>query len=151
MSDNIANVVPVGFDSLSPHQTLDSSQELPARTDKGQFPKGVSGNPNGRPPGRKNQITALKQDMELAIRQHVRPEKIKKIVEKMANKAANGNVAAAKLIFDHFLSKVTDTEDTADKSGGITIRIENATFAANQSKSPKVIVATEGEFTEVKQ
>lgn len=144
MSDIIANEVTTGFDSQSPHQ----SQPL-ARTDKGQFPKGVSGNPSGRPPGRKNQITTLKQDMELAIRQHVRPEKIKRIVEKMANKAANGNVAAAKLILDHFLSKMTDTEDAADKSGGITIRIENATFAAQQKAPPKVIVATEGEFSEV--
>lgn len=145
MSDNIANVVPVGFDSLSPHQS-----ELPQRTDKGQFPKGVSGNPSGRPAGRKSQITALKQEMELAIRSHVRPDKLKKIVEKMANKAANGNVAAAKLILDHFLSKVTDTEDAGDKTGGITIRIENATFAAQAKQSPpKVIVATEGEFTEV--
>jgi hypothetical protein len=150
--DDIANVIVSGSDSHLPLQTT-SSQELqpPVRTDKGQFPKGVSGNPAGRPAGRKNQITALKQDMELAIRQHVRADKIKKIVEKMANKAANGNVAAAKLILDHFLSKVTDTEDTADKSGGLTIRIENATFAANQSKqSHKIIVATEGEFTEVK-
>lgn len=145
MTDNIANVVLVGSDSPSPHQT-----DVPVRTNAGQFPKGTSGNPLGRPVGRKNQITQLKQDMEIAIREHVHTAKVKKIVEKMANKAANGNVAAAKLILDHFLSKVTDTEDVGDKTGGITIRIENATFAA-QSKTPKVIVATEGEFTEVKQ
>lgn len=140
--DNIANVVVMGSDSPLPLQQ--------ARTEAGQFPAGQSGNPAGRPKGRKSQITALKQEMELAIRSHVRADKIKKIVEKIANKAANGNVAAAKLIFDHFLSKAIDSEDASDKSAGITIRIENATFAATKPATPKIVVAAvEGEFTEV--
>lgn len=118
------------------------------RDGSGRFPKGMSGNPAGRPTGRKNEIVQLKQEMELAIRSHVHPEKLKKIIEKMINKAMNGNIAAAKLIFDHFLSKATETEDAVKDSGGITIRIENATFKAQAEE--KQIVAVEGKFEELK-
>jgi hypothetical protein len=153
VSEIIANELTVGFDSQSPHQSeiVPTGTTQPARTDAGQFPKGVSGNPAGRPVGRKSEITALKQDLEVAVRRHVRPEKIKKILEKMVNKAANGNVQAAKLIFDHFLTKATDTDDAHDNSSGIRIVIENATFKAVQATQATQVVVTpvEGEFSEV--
>jgi hypothetical protein len=117
--------------------------DTPVRTESGQIAKGSpSLNPLGRPLGRKTQITELKQELELAVRKHVDPYKIKKIVEKIANKAANGNVPAAKLIFDHFLSKASDTEDASDNSGRITVVVENATFAVTPKPTNVAIEAT---------
>lgn len=113
------------------------------RTESGQFPKGVSGNPAGRPKGRRNEIVALKQEMELAVRTHADPHKVKKVVEKVLNKAMNGNIPAAKLIFDHFLSKATDAEDEGDKSQAIIFRIENATFGAPKQEAQPVDVKFE--------
>ena len=117
------------------------SKEL--RTADGRFPAGVSGNPAGRPKGRRNEIVALKQEMELAVRTHADPYKVKKVVEKVLNKAMNGNIPAAKLIFDHFLSKATDAETEADTSRAIVFRIENATFAAKQEDAKPIDVKFE--------
>lgn len=108
------------------------------RTEKGQFLAGVSGNPKGRPKGSKSEVTQLKTDIELALRQHVHPEKLKKVVEKVLNKAANGNMAAAKLIFDYFLSRVSDGEDNGNAPPAIKVVVENITIA-KQPQSIEVI------------
>jgi hypothetical protein len=118
------------------------------RTDKGQFPVGVSGNPKGRPKGSKNEIVALKQDMELALRQHVDPHKVKRVLEKVLNKAANGNMAAAKLVFDYFLSRVSDGDESGKEQPSIRVIVENATFKVEQEKQqPQVIELTHVEET----
>jgi hypothetical protein len=116
----------------------------------GTFPTGVSGNPLGRPKGKKNQLTELKQDLEIAVRKSLPVSRITKIVEKVAEMAEAGNLRAAKLILDKVISNAKDVDDTDNKGvGGITIRIENATFAAKreQTQTP----ALDAEFTEVKQ
>jgi hypothetical protein len=117
-----------------------------ARTDTGQFEKGVSGNPAGRPKGRKNEIIELKQDLEIAIRKHLTPDKVARIVDKMVQLAENGRVGAAKLLLDKVVSNARDGDEMDDKSrGGITIRIENATFAKQRENTE----AVDGHFTEV--
>lgn len=113
---------------------------LPVRAPDGRFPAGVSGNPAGRPAGRKNEITALKQDLEIAIRKSVRPEQVARIVQKVVNKAMNGNLQAAKLILDKVMSNAGEPEDAQKQGGGIRIVIENATFAA--SNKPATVVPT---------
>jgi hypothetical protein len=119
------------------------------RTDRGQFPVGISGNPKGRPKGSKNEIVALKQDMELALRQHVDPHKIKKVLEKVLNKAANGNMAAAKLVFDYFLSRVADGDESGKEQPSIRVIVENATFKVEQERQqPQVIEVTQVEEIE---
>lgn len=122
-----------------------TDSSLPTRTASGQFPQGVSGNPAGRPPGRKSEIVSLKQELEIAIRQHVDTRKIKKIVDKLVNKAMNGNLQAAKLILDKVLPNAGETEDEQGGKGAIRIVIENATFAAKAAPQPPI----EGESAEV--
>lgn len=107
------------------------------RTETGQFKAGISGNPRGRPKGSKSEVTQLKTDIELALRQHVHPEKLKKVVEKVLNKAANGNMAAAKLIFDYFLSRPTEGDEKGDATPAIRVVVENITIA----KQPQVLEA----------
>lgn len=109
------------------------------RNENGQFPVGVSGNPKGRPKGSKNEVATLKADIELAMRQHVKPEKLMKVVEKVLNKAANGNMAAAKLIFDYFLSRVSDGDDNNAEQPAIRVIVENATFKIEQEKKNDVV------------
>jgi hypothetical protein len=140
VSGSIANAVSEEFDSPTPLQTV-------PRTDTGQFPKGVSGNPAGRPPGRKSEIVALKQDLEFAVRSHVDPRKVKKIIDKLVNKAMNGNLQAAKLILDKVLSNAGEVEDEVGVKGGIRIIVENATFAATGATPAKPAIP--GESTEV--
>jgi hypothetical protein len=120
----------------SPEFALSTPDASVTRTESGQFPKGTSGNPAGRPPGRKGEIVALKQDLEVAIRSHVDPRKIAKIINVVVNKAMNGNLQAAKLILDKVLSNAGETEDEVGGKGSIRIVIENATIAAVAASRP---------------
>ncbi len=106
------------------------------RNEQGQFLKGKSGNPAGRPKGKKNEITELKQDLEIALRTHISQDQVKKIIDAMVLEALAGGVGAAKLILDKVLSNARDSDDASDNSGGITIRIENLTAAAMANAEP---------------
>jgi len=115
-----------------------------ARTDVGQFQKGVSGNPLGRP--RKSEIIELKQSMEIALREHVKPAQLTRILTRVVNMAIGGDVKAAKLILEFFVSKARDTEDAPDASRTYVFKIENATFGAitepQQNSNSNVIDVT---------
>jgi hypothetical protein len=115
------------------------------RSESGQFVKGVSGNPAGRPKGSKNKITELKQDLEVAVRSNVNPQDISDIVERMVIEAKTGNVQAAKLILDKTISNAKESEDPTAEAGGILVRIENATLSvAEREPNPPI----EGEVSE---
>lgn len=116
------------------------------RNDKGQFVEGVSGNPKGRPKGRKNQLTELKQDLEIAVRSKMSGAKVQNIVNKMCELAEEGNVGAAKLILDKVITNARDTDDVGGQDGGWTFVIKNVTVQREENNSPD---AVEGEFTEV--
>jgi len=94
----------------------------------GKFVKGVSGNPNGRPRGKKNLITNLKQDLEIAVRENMSPERVKAVVDAMFQAALEGNVGAGKLILDKVLSNAREAEDEKDTSTGLKIIIERASL-----------------------
>lgn len=113
------------------------------RNDRGQYVKGQSGNPAGRPKGRKNELTELKQDLEIAVRKNVKPDDIKNIVQRMVDEALSGSVGAAKLILDKVLSNARDGDDAPDIQGGITIRIENLTQNPEKEVTGVVIENTE--------
>jgi hypothetical protein len=105
----------------------------------GQFVKGSSGNPAGRPLGSKNRIALLKREMEEAIRENLDVGVLKKIVSSMAAEAINGNVSAAKLILDKVMSNAKVEDDAGEDRPEIVIRIENLTAGALKDVSGEVI------------
>lgn len=122
--------------------------EVVVRDDAGKFTEGQSGNPAGRPPGTRNKLVSVKQKLELAVRDGMTAGRLTRIINKMADMAEKGDVKAARLILDKFISPASiGDEQSEDKGqGGITIRIENATFAKTQLSPPPIDV----EFTENK-
>lgn len=100
------------------------------RDESGKFLKGVSGNPAGRPKGRKNVITTLKQDLEIAIRENLTVADVQNVVKSMLAEALNGNVGAGKLILDKVLSNAKEADDEKEQGGGLKIVIEHANIDA---------------------
>lgn len=112
------------------------------RDAKGRFPKGVSGNPKGRPLGAKGRIVKAKQELETLLREDiVNAEQIRGIWLSMVAEAQNGNVSAAKLILDKVMSNAKVDEDVNEGRDGITIKIENVTLPGHEK------AAIEGDFT----
>lgn len=114
------------------------------RSEAGTWVKGQSGNPKGRPKGKKNIITGLKQDLEIALRSNLSQKDVEGVVASMLAEALNGNVGAGKLILDKVMSNAREAEDEKQAGGGLTIRIENATL---ESLQQTVIESTAEEIT----
>lgn len=108
------------------------SDSPPVVRENGRFTKGHSGNPAGRPPNTKNKIANLADDLRLAVLEHVSAEKVKRIVNKIVEKAEGGDVRAAKLILDKLIPNATPGDEASDNGRTVVFRIENATFAAQQ-------------------
>jgi len=135
------------------NETLAEERDVPALylTDKevirspgGKWQKGVSGNPKGRPKGAKNRITELKQEMELVLREGINPDVLKGIIASMAAEAMGGNVQAAKLLLDRFMSNASTQEDDSEATPQITIQIQNLT-----ADKLKDVVGTQNKNEEV--
>ncbi len=118
------------------------TENVPA-TKPGTWVKGQSGNPAGRPKGKKNEITELQQDLELAVRKNINSAKVVQIVEKVVEMAVQGNLMAAKLILDKVMPNAKPAEDSAGDNRGFTIRIENATLVAERHENVIDITPTE--------
>lgn len=119
---------------LKGRSQLSEETALILRDEDGKLvPGGTSLNPEGRPPGSKNRLVSVKRKLELAVREGMSAGRIARIIAKMADLAESGDVKAARLILDKFISPAGGDDEVADKlPGGITIRIENATFAKTQ-------------------
>lgn len=118
------------------------AQKEVIRDEQGRFPKGVSGNPRGRPLGAKSRIVKAKQELETLLREEiVNADQIRGIWLSMVAEAQNGNVSAAKLILDKVMSNAKVDEDVSEGSGGITIKIENVTLPGREE------AVIEGEFS----
>ena len=68
----------------------------------GQFPKGKSGNPAGRPKGAKNKATLVKQAVA-AEAEGVILDNLSEVLMAVIEKAKGGDMVAAKLILDRGL------------------------------------------------
>jgi hypothetical protein len=112
------------------------------RDDAGKLlPGTASNNPEGRPVGTKNRLVSIKRKLEIAVREGMSADRLGRIISKMADMAEDGDVKAARLILDKFISSAGGDDEVADKlPQGITIKIENATFAKLQQSSPPVNV-----------
>lgn len=97
----------------------------------------------GRPKGKKNQITNLKQDLEIAIRENMSPERVKAVVDAMFAAALEGNVGAGKLILDKVLSNAREAEDEKEANTGLKIIIERANLDILQHNSNVIDVTAE--------
>lgn len=133
------------------HQEVTSSEPSSTtdvtRAPDGRFLPGQSGNPKGRPKSKKNQITNLKQNLEIAIRDGLDPIDIKDIVQSMVDLAKGGSVGAAKLILDKTISNAKDIEESDDGGGGVRVVIENVTVG----REPETIEAEEADYTEIEE
>lgn len=105
------------------------ASDSPPAVQSGRWVKGQSGNPRGRP---KKELTALQRDLEGAVREHLSPDKVRRILNKLVEKAEGGDVKAAKLILDKLVPNAVDAEESGDTGRTVVFRIENATFAAQQ-------------------
>ena len=114
------------------------TESLPAPSGDGRFVKGQSRNPQGRPPNTKNKLATLRKELELAVIEHVGIEKVKRIINKVVERAEAGDMRAAKLILDKVVSNAGPGDETAENGRTVVFRIENATFAAqHQIEQPK--------------
>lgn len=116
-----------------------ATSPVAVRTEAGQFAKGTSGNPLGRP--KKATLRNLQQDLEIAFREHLSVDRVKRIVNRMADMAEQGDVKAAKLIFDKLIANASNGEsDEGEKAPQVHFVITNATFAAQTKEKQQVEV-----------
>lgn len=90
------------------------------RKEDGTFPKGVSGNPAGRPKGSKNAITLLKQSLELQLREQAAPD-IGAVLDKAVEMALDGHPGMIKMLVELHMSKSTNDEAKASEKVAIQI------------------------------
>ena len=126
-----------------------SADTLPARNPDGTFPAGVSGNPAGRPLGRKNHITELKQSLEIAVRDNLKATRIRSILDKMCELAEQGHVGAAKLILDKVLSNAKEEDEVGGSAGTFVFKVKNLTLKHPDVVEVRTTDAIDGEFVEV--
>lgn len=102
------------------------------RTDEGRFPKGVSGNPKGRPKGSKNKITLLRQSLELQLREQAAPD-MAGVMETAIELAKGGDRAMIKLLLEMHMSKSAPEGATGEKAPSITINAPAAPEITQQN------------------
>jgi hypothetical protein len=65
---------------------------MPAPSNRGQFQKGQSGNPAGKPPGTRNRVTVMAQQLM--------NDDLEQIIKAVVNAAKDGDMTAAKIVLD---------------------------------------------------
>lgn len=105
-----------------------------------KFKPGQSGNPAGRPKGSKNQITLLKESMELLLREEATPEDLRQVMRQALEKAKGGSDAMIKLILELHMSKGT-TQDNSKAAEKVQININGPSQVKKEESVPLEEVA----------
>lgn len=105
-----------------------------------KFKPGQSGNPTGRPKGSKNQITLLKESMELLLREEATPEDLKQVMRTALDLATKGDRSMIKLILELHMSKGT-TQDTSKAAEKVQININGPSQVKKEETVPLEEVA----------
>lgn len=114
------------------------------RAEDGTFPKGVSGNPAGRPKGSKNQITLLRQSLELQLREQAAPD-MGAVLDKAVELALEGDARMIKLLLEMHMSKSIPESKELKEKVSININAGEAPKVVNQP----IIEAEEADFEEI--
>src|SRR5260221_3295627 len=89
--------------------SMDQVTDRPARTGNGQFASGCSGNPKGKAPGTRNRATLL--------REVLRDGDEHEIVQKLIDRARDGDSVAARFVIDGLAPKSRHRPITLDVPG----------------------------------
>lgn len=109
-----------------------STDVAPAKNKYG-FVAGKSGNPSGRPKGSKNQITLLRQSLELQLREAAAPN-MAAVMQKAVDLALDGDRTMIKLLLELHVSKQSaESENAVDK---VSIHISTPPPAAPKDVTP---------------
>ena len=76
----------------------------------------MSGNPNGVPKGRAQELTRLREELELAVLRRTQWTRVAKVLDAMFTKAEEGDVRAAKLVLEYTLSKPKSVQEQESKA-----------------------------------
>lgn len=102
------------------------------RGKNGQFIKGESGNPSGRPKGSKNVITLQKLILEEKFR-GANERKLELILDAVLDKALDGDKSSQKLVWDSVMSKQQIAEE---KNAGARQSIVVHTMNVGKDEAP---------------
>ena len=91
-------------------ESTDLAEIEPKRGTNGQFLPGKSGNPRGKLPGTKSQITLARALQELELRKFLEPF-TKRILTKAIELALEGNTKMIKLLLDKAIPNTTTMEE----------------------------------------
>jgi hypothetical protein len=106
---------------------------LPAvRTAKGRFPKGVSGNPGGRPKsGAPTALQLIRKLSKESLEEEIHKEALA-VVKVVVKAAKAGDMVAAKMLLDRVLPAPRGLDPASTKAlGGIQIVIQGTAEVAN--------------------
>jgi hypothetical protein len=94
------------------------------RNQNGQFKKGESGNPAGRPLGSKNKVTIMQTALQEGWLEGNR-DKIEEVLNSVVEDALQGDNAARKMIWEANIAKPSLKEEAGDKEQAPQILIKH--------------------------
>jgi len=99
-----------------------SDQSVPSGTELARQPRGH--NLKGRPKGAKNKTTLFKEIMQEGFEKKMETD-FKKVIQVVIDQAKNGDMKAAKMLFDRVIpvSKAVDLENLGKKGISISINV----------------------------
>ena len=134
---------------VAPTDPSDAPGALVERSTLGQFVKGVSGNPAGRPKGARNRANLLRSFLEEALLRDLSDE-IGPVIDQALTLAKSGDPKMIKLLLGDLLrgQKPSEADSEGQNSGPtrISVTINNYTGAARPS--PSIL---DGVFTKTKE